>query len=84
MSIDKSPKSPNIRLDITTEKCPMTFVKTRLLLEKTAPGEFVEIVLSDGEAKENVPQSVKDLGHEVESLDPINEGETFLMTVRVV
>jgi TusA-related sulfurtransferase len=52
-------------LDITQDVCPMTFVKTRLLIEKMAAGETAEIRLSGGEPLENVPESVAELGHEV-------------------
>lgn len=56
-------------LDITREVCPMTFVKTRLLIEKMAPGEEAEIRLSGGEPLENVPGSVAELGHSVLSVE---------------
>ena len=36
-------------LDITSEVCPLTFVKTKLLLEKMAVGEVASIRLSAGE-----------------------------------
>lgn len=52
-------------LDITGEVCPMTFVKTRLLIERMAPGEEAEIRLNGGEPLENVPASVTELGHSV-------------------
>ena len=52
-------------LDITSEVCPMTFVKTRLLIEKMSAGETAEIRLSGGEPLENVPASVTELGHAV-------------------
>lgn len=52
-------------LDITADVCPMTFVKTRLLIEKMAPGEEAEIRLAGGEPLENVPASVAELGHTV-------------------
>lgn len=43
----------------------MTFVRTRLLIEKMAPGQTAEIRLSGGEPLENVPDSVVELGHAV-------------------
>jgi TusA-related sulfurtransferase len=52
-------------LDITTDVCPMTFVRTRLLIEKMKPGETAEIRLTGGEPLENVPESVAELGHQV-------------------
>ena len=57
-------------LDITSEVCPMTFVRTRLLIEKMDIGETAEIRLTGEEPLENVPASVTELGHEVLSLLP--------------
>ena len=57
-------------LDITDDVCPMTFVRTRLLIEKMKPGETAEIRLTDGEPLENVPDSVTELGHHVLSIEP--------------
>ena len=31
-------------LDITSEVCPMTFVKTKLMLERLAPGAIAEVL----------------------------------------
>ena len=52
-------------LDITDDVCPMTFVRTRLLIEKMSAGETAEIRLTGGEPLENVPDSLVELGHEV-------------------
>ena len=52
-------------IDITAEVCPMTFVKTRLLIEKMRPGETAEIRMIGKEPVENVPASVEELGHKV-------------------
>lgn len=57
-------------LDITGEVCPLTFVRTKLLLERMAPGEVAEVRLRGAEPLENVPRSVRDHGHAVLSLDP--------------
>jgi TusA-related sulfurtransferase len=48
----------------------MTFVKTRLLIERMAPGETAEVRLKGAEPLANVPQSVKELGHAVLSVAP--------------
>jgi TusA-related sulfurtransferase len=57
-------------LDITADVCPMTFVKTRLLIERMAPGATAEVRLKGAEPLVNVPQSVKELGHAVLGLAP--------------
>jgi len=57
-------------LDITADVCPMTFVKTKLLIEKMAAGEVAEVRLRAGEPLENVPRAVVEHGHRVLSLAP--------------
>ena len=57
-------------LDITDQICPMTFVKTKLLIEKMGPGQTAEIHLQGQEPLDNVPRSVREFGHEVVSLEP--------------
>jgi TusA-related sulfurtransferase len=53
-------------LDITDLTCPMTWVRTKLELEKLAPGEALEVHCPEGEALENVPRSAADAGHDVQ------------------
>ncbi len=59
----------NFFLDITEEVCPMTFVKTKLLIEKMKPGQIAEVRLKGNEPLKNVPRSVKDYGHDIISLN---------------
>jgi TusA-related sulfurtransferase len=70
------------RLDITSEVCPMTFVKTKLLLERMAPGEIAEVRLKGAEPRDNVLRSVRDHGHEVLALEAESDGETYLLRIR--
>jgi TusA-related sulfurtransferase len=63
---------PHHYLDITGEVCPITFVKTKLLIEKANPGDLIEIRLAEGEPLENLPRSVREEGHAVS--DPVFEG----------
>lgn len=62
------------RLDITQDVCPMTFVKTKLLLERMSPGETAEIRLTGEEPLANVPRSVAEHGHEVVACAPESDG----------
>lgn len=57
-------------IDITAEVCPLTFVKTKLMIERMRPGEIAEVRLKGREPLENVPRSVKDLGHSVLRIEP--------------
>ena len=58
----------NYFLDITTEICPLTFVKTKLVIEKMQSGATLEVRLKGPEPLRNVPRSVKELGHVILSL----------------
>ena len=60
----------DFRLDITSEVCPLTFVKTKLLIERMARGQVAEIRLTGAEPLENVPRSVREHGHTVLFLEP--------------
>jgi len=57
-------------LDITTEVCPLTFVRTKLLLERMTPGQTAAVRLKGAEPLDNVPRSVKEHGHTILSLEP--------------
>ncbi len=48
----------------------MTFVKTRLMIEKMAPGEVAEIRLCGEEPLQNVPDSIAELGNVVLEMEP--------------
>jgi tRNA 2-thiouridine synthesizing protein A len=52
-------------LDVTALTCPMTWVRTKLELERMAPGEAIEVRCAPGEALESVPRSAREAGHDV-------------------
>jgi len=53
-------------LDITDLTCPMTWVKTKLELERMEAGEELTVRCREAsEALENVPRSARDAGHDV-------------------
>lgn len=60
----------NYYLDIVNELCPMTFVKTKLAIEKMQSGDRLEVRLKGVEPVRNVPRSVRELGHSILSLEP--------------
>ncbi len=53
-------------LDLRGVTCPLTWVKTRLALERLAPGERLELQLDAGEPLHSVPSSAREDGHVVE------------------
>ncbi|MGD8238463.1 MAG: sulfurtransferase TusA family protein [Armatimonadota bacterium] len=68
------------QVDLTGEVCPMTFVRTKLHLEKLSPGDLIELVLKPGEQMRNVPQSLKAEGHRIEKVT--GETDRFHLIVR--
>jgi TusA-related sulfurtransferase len=52
-------------LDITALTCPLTWVRTKLELERMERGEALEVRCGPGEALEQVPRSARDAGHAV-------------------
>jgi TusA-related sulfurtransferase len=76
-------ENPNYSLDITAEACPMTFVKSKLLIERMPPGELATVRLKGAEPLLNVPRSLAELGHEIVSMTPEN-GEGALGIHRLV
>lgn len=50
-------------LDITTEVCPLTFVRTKLLMERMSSGEVAVVRLQGEEPLINVPQALRAQGH---------------------
>lgn len=66
-------KKPDATLDITGDTCPMTFVKTKLMLEELEQGQILEVFINSGEPIENVPRSVKNEGHKIIAIEPLND-----------
>ena len=66
-------------VDLKNETCPMTFVKTRLELEKINVGEKLKVYYSNLEAKDNVPKSLSEIGHKVLETKSIDKNIFFLL-----
>lgn len=68
-------------IDITGEVCPMTFVRTKLQLERMAAGEILAVRLNSGEPLSNVPRAAAEHGHEVLDNSALNDG-TYRLLIR--
>jgi TusA-related sulfurtransferase len=69
-------------LDITGEVCPMTFVRTRLALDRMKPGETLLVRLRGQEPLRNVPRTAREQGHEVLSMMTGADGVSRLLLRR--
>jgi len=65
LSINKLENQKSVivrKLDIRGKVCPMTFVYTKLALEKMNEGEIIEVLLDFPPAVENIPDSCRRQG----------------------
>jgi len=66
-------------LDITRDTCPMTFVRTRLALDRMRSGQILQIRLRGQEPLRNVPRSASEQGHQVLALETDADGISTLL-----
>ena len=72
---------PAQELDITKETCPMTFVRTRLALDRMQSGDMLEVRLLGEEPWRNVVLNARSLGHAVLADEALADG-IRLVTIR--
>ena len=68
-------------VDVRAFACPLTWVKTRIALERIGIGEVLEVWLSGGEPAESVPRSAEEEGHRVLGLEPLPGRDGFRLLV---
>lgn len=56
-------------VDVSSDTCPMTFVRTRLQLDRLAAGDILEVRFHGEEPRLNLPRSLTEQGHAVLQLD---------------
>ena len=54
-------------LDLRGVICPYNFVKTKLKLEAMDPGDQLSVLLDAGDPIKNVPKSIQNEGHLIQS-----------------
>lgn len=58
----------------------MTFVRTKLKLERLNPGDILRVRLCGEEPLKNVPRAARDEGHTILGIEA--EGEAHIVTIR--
>jgi TusA-related sulfurtransferase len=58
----------------------MTFVRTKLKLERMRPGEVLSVRLKGDEPLRNVPRAAREEGHAILAIEP--DGEVHIVTIR--
>lgn len=71
---------PDACLDLRGTPCPINFVRTKLYLEKMEPGALLEVWLDPGEPIEQVPDSLRMEGYQLEQIE--NRTDFFALQVR--
>ena len=70
-------------LDIKGQVCPLTFVRSKLAIEKMAIGEVLEIIVDHRPAAVNVPRSMEHEGQTVLGVEQTGETEWRLFVRKV-
>jgi tRNA 2-thiouridine synthesizing protein A len=74
---------PDVSIDITSDVCPMTFVRVKLALERMPSGALLGVRLNAGEPLRNVPRSARAEGHEILRLAPeAAESDVHYLVIR--
>lgn len=71
--------APQREIDVTAELCPMTFVRTRLALDRMTEGEVLRVRLRGEEPSANVPRMAASLGHAVLDVSRGADGVTCVL-----
>ncbi len=66
-------------IDITKDVCPMTFVRTRLALDRMTAGQTLLVRLRGEEPTRNVPRTAVEQGHAVLRRSDESDGSTLLL-----
>ena len=75
-------KSKNIKIiNLEGEVCPMTFVKTKLEIEKNSTNSILKFIYDSEEAKINVPKSIEEIGYSVLEIKNL-DSKKFYITIK--
>jgi len=72
--------APDAQLDLRGTPCPINFVRTKLTLDRMAPGSLLEVWLDEGEPIEQVPDSLRLEGYPIEQIE--EKDNFFALRVR--
>ena len=70
---------PCQRLELRGTPCPVNFIRTKLALETVAHGDWLEVILDQGEPEHLVGEGLRAAGHEVLATPLPEAGVRFLI-----
>ncbi len=68
-------------LDITEERCPMTFVKIKIALNRLQAGDILKVKVTGGEPLENIPRTAAEQGFNVLSEKESETAGVFIIEI---
>jgi len=71
--------APDETLDLSGVECPRNSARALLKLETLDPGDLLEIIVDDGEPRENVPPSLEQEGHQIVEMRRTGPGWSLLV-----
>ena len=66
-------------IDLLGEICPMTFVKTKLAIEKINQGERIKVTYDSKEAKTNIPKSLNEINLKIIKIKNIDKEKFYII-----
>jgi TusA-related sulfurtransferase len=66
-------------ISLKGEVCPMTFVKTKLALEKISSGDRIKVIYDSIEAKTNVPRSLEELEYKIIEISKLEKNNFHII-----
>ncbi len=73
---------PAVRLDLRGTPCPLNFIRTKLALERLAPGAILQVDLDAGEPEQMVSEGLESAGHAVVCQVHPNQNDAVRLLVR--
>lgn len=70
-------------IDLTNDKCPITFVKTKIALEKLKIGQKLTVHIKTKEAIKNITSSLSELGYFIEKKDYLGK-DTYSILIATI
>lgn len=74
VAVSTQTPEPSAHVDVSAERCPMTWVRTKVALEHIGAGDVLEVTLGAGEMLRNLPKNASEDGHDVRGPEPIGDG----------
>lgn len=66
-------------VDVSADTCPMTFVRTRLRLDRMQAGEVLEVRFKGEEPRQNLHRSLAEQGHSILFMEFEEDGRGRLL-----